>query len=290
MPPSFDRRPRVDVEFASPIDGKSVKVSAVADTGAMVTCVPDTVLASLGPDLDWEFVEVRGPVGETQQVCRVTLTLRVAGREFQNVSCIVTNRNHALLGWDVLSDAKTLVAAAGSLFSDLALMLEHVSVFKEKFVLVLGQDSTEVARLRAIQSSLESHGYSGIVMKDLAETKIQCLEEKVNMLGSLSRFVVCENTTPSGHIAELQICTRNRFVTAILQQAGHRATLMQADYGLDFSFVETFEYTDMPGIQDCVDRAVKWANGKLAERTKYLESLYRIRSKRGPRKGNGDTT
>ncbi len=281
MPAAKDTRPRVDAVFSSPVSGSSATVRALLDTGAMRTCVPESLVSSLGPNLEWDLVHVRGPVGSPARVRAVILNLRVGKTEFENLNCVVLDtRNEALLGWDVLSNDVVFAAVPSQpLFTNLALMLEHVSLFKERYVLVLGQDTTEIARLRAIQSALEPHRYSGLVMRDISDTKIQCLEEKVNMLGSLCRFVVCENTTPSGHIAELQICTRNRLVTAILQQSGRRATQMQADYGLDFAFVGTFEYAGVADIGKCVDRAVRWADGKLAEREKYLSTIYKSSSR-----------
>jgi hypothetical protein len=254
-----------------------MKVRAMVDTGAMRTCVPASLVEALGPDLDWHYIRASGPLGPVTRARVVRLNLRVNNARFDDLDCVVlTERSEALLGWDVLSNADVFAAAPSQpLITNLALMLEHVSSFKQKFVLVIGQDTSEMARLRSIQSALVKQSYEGLVVKDISSTGIQCLEEKVNMLGSLCRFVICENTTPSGHIAELQICTRNRFVTAILQQTGHCATQMLVDYGVDFAFVKTFEYASTPHIHECVDRAVRWANGTLDDRAKYLKSVYR---------------
>jgi predicted aspartyl protease len=285
MPRDRDDRPRVEVQLISPSSGKSVRTWAVVDTGAAVTCVPRSVLDSLGP-LDYSYKPVHLALGPARHVTSAILTLRFGGVEIEDIDCLTIDRNYALLGWDVLSDPKALVAAARPLFHTLVLMLEHISAFKEKFVLVIGQDTTRVERLRTIQSRLETLGYKGVMMRDIAASNVQCLEEKVTMLGSLCRFIICENSTPSGHIAELQICTRNRFVTALLERKGRRATLMQADYGADFTFVKTFEYEGAAKMPTCIDRAVAWANQKLADRAKSPRSFDKIRKR--PSKRDSD--
>jgi len=273
-----DNRPRVQIELVSP-SGQSISVPAIIDTGASGTVIPESSVSRLGPQNVFAApsVTIRTAAGNLRDIRAVWLTVRVAGVEFKNLKCTVLQMEEALLGWDVLSDPRALAAVSAPLFDNLALVLEHISVFKEKFVLVLGQDTSEVGRLRDIQSALTRHEYTGIIMKDIADSEAQCLEEKVNMIGSLSRFVICENSTPSGHIAELQICTRNRFVTAILQEKGRVATWMQADYGLDFAFVRTLEYASLADLNHCVDQAVGWANKKILERREYLDEVRRMR-------------
>ena len=94
------------------------------------------------------------------------------------------------------------------------------------------------------------------------------------MLGSLSRFIICENSESSGHIIELGLASTNRFVTAILQQRGTGATWMQSDYSFDFSFMKAFEYDHPDNVEPIVNEALEWAEEKVRERAAYFNKLY----------------
>lgn len=145
---------------------------------------------------------------------------------------------------------------------------------KKQFVLVLGQDTTEIYRLHLICDALKNIGYTGIIVKEIPDLEIQSIEEKVNMLASLSRFVICDNSFTSGHIDELKICSSNRFTTAIIQEEGKGATWMQADYPVDFKFIHTFSYSDISKISAVTKQAAYWAEDWLNIRTGNLNSLY----------------
>ena len=120
-------------------------------------------------------------------------------------------------------------------------------------------------------------GYEGIIVKEILDIEIQSVEEKVNMLASLSRFIICDNSFTSGHIDELKICASNRFTTAIIQEENKGATWMQADYSIDYNFMQTFTYTDVSKISEVVKQSVVWAEEQLKKRTELLNSLYHWR-------------
>lgn len=41
---------------------------------------------------------------------------------------------------------------------------------------------------------------------------------------------------------------------------------MQADYPLDYSFMETFTYSNVNELDSAVDKAVEWARKKIDQR------------------------
>jgi hypothetical protein len=183
-----------------------------------------------------------------------------------------------LIGWDVIQKSSLLAAISARIPGHVVHFLTAIPTLKQQMVLVLGQDTTHINRLKAIQNHLSSHGYSGIIVKEQTDIDIQSVEEKVNMLASLCRFVICDNSFASGHIDELKICAQNRFVTAVIQEKGKGATWMQSDYRVDFSFIDIFEYPDVAGIPLAVDQAVKWADKKLDDRKNVFNSLYTWRT------------
>lgn len=62
---------------------------------------------------------------------------------------------------------------------------------------MLGQYTSEIDQLYSIRAKLRDLSYMSIIVKDIADIDIQSVEEKVNMLASLSRFVICENSITS---------------------------------------------------------------------------------------------
>jgi predicted aspartyl protease len=272
--------PYVELRLSNPKTGESILTKALVDTGASMTCIPKALAENLRLEISGQRMvsTVGGPFLCTDYV----VDIKVRDRQFRGRKVLAMPEGFEipLLGWDVLKDVwieplRSFVE--GRTLAEVINILDFVPSFKQKHVLVLGQDTTEIQRLRAIQQRLKFHGYDGIVVKDIADIEIQSVEEKVNMLASLCAFVVCENSTPSGHIDELKICSLNRFVTAVLQEEGRGATWMQADYAVDYTFIETFRYPNLEEISSVVDKAVEWSRKKIEERKVIFNRLYRWR-------------
>jgi hypothetical protein len=143
---------------------------------------------------------------------------------------------------------------------------------RDRAVLILGQDSTELHKLRAIQLWLYKRGFDPILVRDLPDIREQTVEEKVELLATMCRFVVCEDSTPSGHIDELAILRATRITTALVRQQGRGGTWMQADYPADFRFMRSFTYTDT--VTECLEEVTAWASEATEHRSKTLARLY----------------
>lgn len=266
----------VNTLISNSISGASQTVTALIDTGADITCIPKHVAETLGlKPIDRVMLATASGHLEIENVI---VNIKIEDQIFENVKvCILPYADTVLIGWDILSKDSSFAFFKDIIFRDIINIINIVPFLKNDTVLILGQDTTEIDRLRSIQNGLSELGYNGIIVKDITDIEIQSTEEKVTMLASLCRFVICENSTTSGHIDELKICASNRFVTAIIQQEGQGATWMQADYGLDFSFMEQFTYPSMNSMNPCVKSAVKWAERKVEERKEYLNNLYHWR-------------
>lgn len=155
--------------------------------------------------------------------------------------------------------------------------IELIRKLRSNQVLILGKDSEpEVAILRNIKTLLEKKGFRSILVKDLQEIPEVTNEEKVRILASLCRFVICEDSYPAGQIAELKMCAINRIPTAILREKGKGSTWMTRDYPFDFSFIKEFYYfrNDVKFIEKAVSSAINWANKLLKKKEEYLNDLY----------------
>lgn len=170
------------------------------------------------------------------------------------------------------SEQSFVLGPSESSAADAARVYHRARAAKEQSVLVLGEDTSRLPVLRDIQGWLRDHDYSSVIVKDLADIEQQSVEEKVLLLASLSRFIVCDDATASGHIDELRILTGARLPTVILNPAGSGGTWMQADYEHDYSFMRRFEYRSSP--RDALHGACRWAEQSIIDRRKYLNGRY----------------
>ncbi len=267
--------PLVKTSFTNKKTRTTLKSNALLDTGAQVTCVPRSFISQL--QLKATGVVSVTSVGGTLQLEEYYCDIKVGKHFFPNHKVIAVESQLPLIGWDILQRNFFEITTESVVIDQLINIVSYIKPIKDKTVLILGEDTKHIDSLRIIQHRLQKKGYRPIIAKDLSDLEIQSVEEKMNMLASISKFVVCENSYPSGHIDELKICAMNRFVTAILQEEGKGATWMQSDYMIDLTFVKVFTYPEISHIHLTIDKAVKWAESKLKERKKYFNDLYQWR-------------
>jgi len=270
---SDKEQPYIEVRFSSPCEDVSIRCRTLLDTGAETTCIPEELVHALHLQVHDKRV-IETVAGEVRDVGKYFVNVQIGNNLFSKHPVLAIPLKTPLIGWDILGRGVVLYSLMSRVFGQIIHVLGAIPSFKQRTVLVLGQDTTQIIRLQAIQDRLRGRGYTGIIVKDQADIEIQSIEEKVNMLASLCRFVICDNTFPSGHIDELKICSLNRFVTAILQEEGKGATWMQVDYPLDFSFMKIFKYSSVKQIDSAVNNAVKWAEKKIVERKAFFNRLY----------------
>jgi hypothetical protein len=138
-------------------------------------------------------------------------------------------------------------------------LAEYITRFREKTVLILGSYSLEgLARLRAIQAFLRGMGYEGVLLIDVPDQEAQSLDQKVVMLGSLSRFLVIDDTEKSGHLKELSLCQENDWITIILRPGGRPSSAMTAGAAI-FSTVILEASYEGSSIVLALPDAIVWA-------------------------------
>lgn len=203
--------------------------------------------------------------------------LQVIGKKFivdvkpANISipCVV-GRDLFMLA---ISDSATPSPSLADLFLDgTARAYQAQKRAKAKTVLIIGSYKKGIARLRQIEVSLVQLGYEPVLLADYPEGT-ESLEAKMASFVMLSAFVIYEGSFPSGAIDELHICKDMRAVTAILQEKGRAATLMQQDYAVDLTFMRFFEY-DPEQLDQTVRQATAWAEQTGTERKRAYEAAH----------------
>lgn len=102
---------------------------------------------------------------------------------------------------------------------------EYVASFREKTVLLLGAyDSVGESRLTSIAACLKELGYEPVLVKDIPDFEHYDLAQKLTAIGVVSRFIIIDDSSPSGHLTEFEVCRTNRWVTLLLRANGIHST------------------------------------------------------------------
>lgn len=142
---------------------------------------------------------------------------------------------------------------------------EFIKVHKDKTVLVLGSYSDEaMPRLRSICEALETIGYEPVLLKDIPDDPQVSLRQTATIVAGISRFIVVEDSSPSGHLIEFEGCRFNQSVTVILREEGRGSTQMTAG---DSAFSKVILERDYKRdeLHDVIRQATQWAEQRVSE-------------------------
>ncbi len=151
---------------------------------------------------------------------------------------------------------------------------EYIENFKKKTVLLLGDyDQEGLRRLSSMQDALVQLGYEPILIRDIPDHPYHDLSQKVVAFGAISRFVIVDDSSRSGHLAEVPLCKQNGWVTVLLRTVGQSGSWMTA--GASYLSNVILEKTyDPASPQRALQEAVTWAESKLNELQKKFEKTY----------------
>lgn len=140
-------------------------------------------------------------------------------------------------------------------------------------VLLLGKDTGEHWEiLKGIKTQLENIGFHVYIIKEQPDRVGESVLQKVLRYALSSRFVIVENTSPSGHLYEFpHVAKMAECTAAVLQLKGTGATWMMEDAYYRHGHWKKFEYQENEldsAIKEIVDWAqeiVDWAQSFNAE-------------------------
>lgn len=170
---------------------------------------------------------------------------------------------HIFIRWQLrlpaTTNGKDLVEAIDAAYTSVCSRADLILENSET-VLVLGKDTDEgLDRLRVIASRLETLGYYAVIIKDQPDKLGESVLQKVMRHALSSKFVVVENTDPSGHLYEIpHVGKAAECVIAFLQEEGKGATWMFEDAFARNKHWQKFVYS-AGRIEESVDEAVAWA-------------------------------
>lgn len=133
-------------------------------------------------------------------------------------------------------------------------------------VLILGKDTGDgLEKLKSIATELEKLGYYTYIIKEQPDKIGESIIQKVLRFALSSKFIIIENSEPSGHLYEIPHVTKMaESVTAVLQEKGKGATWMFEDAYAKHEHWKKFLYTS-DTLENEVKKAVTWAEEFIRE-------------------------
>lgn len=171
-----------------------------------------------------------------------------------------------LLYKEVIEKNKNILEEAfPNLRGDPEKIAELLDDTKKGMVLLLGKDTGRSLRLlKRIKNHIESKGFSCVLIKEQPDNLTQGLISKVILYATMSRYVIIENTYPSGHLYELPPVRNAESIIVILQQEGKGASRMPDDMIPKHPLIRRFWYTS-DTFEDTIDDGMEWVEKRIKE-------------------------
>jgi hypothetical protein len=170
---------------------------------------------------------------------------------------------HIFVRWQLrLSHSTQAELVAGSIKSAFDLVWHRADSILENSdsVLVLGKDTgAALDRLKTMKCKLEELGYYVYIIKEQRDRLGESIVQKVLRYALSSKFVLIENTEPSGHLYEIpHVAKAAECVTVVLQEEGKGATWMFEDAYAKHNHWHKLTYRE-GGLENVVEAAATWA-------------------------------
>jgi hypothetical protein len=155
---------------------------------------------------------------------------------------------------------------------------EYLATYRQRRVLLLGDfDSAGRFRLQILRAALEQRGYVGTLADEIGDIPDYDLRQKVSVLGGLSRFILADDSSKSGHLAELAWLVPQNWLIVIMREKGSaRSYMLRGTSGTSSNVLE-LEY-EVGDVTEVMSHAVEWAEHSLDERKRHWDEVYPWRS------------
>ncbi len=151
---------------------------------------------------------------------------------------------------------------------------QYLAVFRQRHVLLLGDYGDEgAARLAAIGQVLTEVGYVTIMLKDLPDDPYMTLPQKASAFASISRFIVVDDSSKSGHLVEFAQVRAQEWVTLVLRLKGSDSSFMSKGASATSAVVHEADY-ETGSLRNALLEGVTWAEAKLVELKRVLADTY----------------
>ncbi len=112
--------PDAQLEIINPAKpSQNDKVNAIVDSGAMITCLPESTVNNIG-ELEYDIVEARTANGKIVSLKKYIVHITISNddnsnscqHEVQDIAVLaIPNKGYALIGRDIINDYKVVLDA-----------------------------------------------------------------------------------------------------------------------------------------------------------------------------------
>ncbi len=148
-----------------------------------------------------------------------------------------------------------------------------LKTFKEHTVLLLGDFKHGRERLEAIRAALDRAGYSAVLLDEIPENPDYDLRQKFQAVASVCRFLVFEDSTPSGEISEMVLADALHSIRIVLREGEEKSTFMTQGMGLTSKVHREWSY-DANNLDATVTDAVAWAESLVTDLAGERRGMY----------------
>jgi len=184
-------------------------------------------------------------------------------------SSIESDDVHIFIRWRLTrpktNSAKDMIESIKAAF-DLVWERANSILENSDSVLILGKDIGDgLEKLKSIAAELEKLGYYTYIIKEQPDKIGESIIQKVLRFALSSKFIIIENSEPSGHLYEIpHVSKMAESVTIVLQEEGEGATWMFEDAYVKHKHWKKFLYTS-DTLENDIKKAVTWAEEFIRE-------------------------
>ena len=110
--------PQTSIQLSNPSNNsKSLPVDAIVDTGAVMTCIPESAIIQLGESLVYSTITVRDINRNFQERKTYFINISIADYEYRNIEVVAIPKKYALIGRDILNRHKIILDAPNEKWS-----------------------------------------------------------------------------------------------------------------------------------------------------------------------------
>ena len=110
--------PQASIKLSNPINSsQSCQVNAIVDTGAVMTCIPESAIKKLDKSLVYSKIQVREFNGNIQERKTYFINISIANYEHKNIEVLAIPKEYALIGRDILNQHKVILDAPNQRWS-----------------------------------------------------------------------------------------------------------------------------------------------------------------------------
>lgn len=206
---------------------------------------------------------------------RAVTRLRHEGHPLTDASIDSDDDVHIWIRWRLtlpISTRAREVADSVSTAFDLVWQRADLILENSDSVLILGKDQgLALDRLKQIEEQLQELGYFTYIIKEQPDRVGESVVQKVLRYALSSKFVVIENTEPSGHLYEIPHVTKlAECVTVVLQEEGRGSTWMFEDAYAKHAHWHKITYSP-DKLAGAVEQAAIWAEEYVKGFAQYQE-------------------